>query len=142
MIFDALGSGDEGSRHLKAGAESNHRDSGESSPATSRSRDPQSGPVACAITGPALLQTEQVLLRRAPEFVPIIQQIRRGGSMAVQSGDPDHEGTYNLYRVSASPECCKMIADALARALEVQRGHPASLRVLVNIWQKLQQQMS
>lgn len=34
-----------------------------------------------------------------------------------------------------------MIADALARALEAQRGHPASLRVLVNIWQDLERQM-
>jgi hypothetical protein len=35
-----------------------------------------------------------------------------------------------------------MIADALSRTLEAQRGHPASLRVLVNIWQKLEKQMS
>ncbi len=140
MIFDPLGSGARGNCYGKGDAQpckGAHQSRSSSNEVRSRASHQSS----CAITGPALLQTEQVLLRRAPEFVPIIQQIRRGGAIAVQSGDPDLQGTFNLYRVSTSQEGCKLIAEALSRTLDAQRGHPASLRVLVNIWQKLQQQM-
>ncbi|MHA3772980.1 hypothetical protein ACXR0O_15710 [Verrucomicrobiota bacterium sgz303538] len=137
MIFHTLGSDSGGGRTPKDGATPNL--TSHSPPHDQEMPDRAS--LGCAISGPALLQTEQVLLRRAPEFVPIIQQIRRSGAITVQSGDPDLHGTYNLYRVSTSQEGCKMIADALARALEAQRGHPASLRVLVNIWQDLERQM-
>ena len=140
MIFHALGSDTDGGRSPKDGPTPNLTP--QSLPHEDSQHDiPDRASLGCAITGPALLQTEQVLLRRAPEFVPIIQQIRRSGAITVQSGDPDLHGTYNLYRVSTSQEGCKMIADALARALEAQRGHPASLRVLVNIWQDLERQM-
>lgn len=140
MIFDTLGSGPDGERHLK-GNDSTTTDERHRSPyTTGRPEVPLSHRPACAISGPALLQTEQVLLRRAPELVLIVRQIRSGGAMVVQSGNSGLEGTFNLYRVSISPEHCKMIADALAHALDVQHGHPASLRVLVNIWRKLEEE--
>lgn len=141
MISDPLGSGAAGNRYRKGGAQPTTSDSLHGAKNKPLPDAPQSSSLTCAITGPALLQTEQVLLRRAPEYVPIIQQIRKGGSIAVQSSDSDQEGTFNLYRVSTSPEGCKMIAEALSRTLEAQQGHPASLRVLVNTWKKLQEQV-
>jgi len=140
MIFDTLGSGPDEDRHLKGKAQP-IADQPEQNPRNaSRPEIPHHNLPACAISGPALLQTEQVLLRRAPELVPITRQIRNGGAIVVQTGNSNQEGTFNLYQVSTSPENCKMVADALGQALEAQRGHPASLRVLVDIWRKLEQE--
>ena len=138
MIFDTLGSGPNGGRHLKGKAQPTADEHAENSQPAARPGAHHDSLPACAISGPALLQTEQVLLRRAPELVLIIRQIRNGGALVVQSGSPEQEGTFNLYQVATSPESCKMVADALAQVLEAQRGHPASLRVLVNIWRKLE----
>lgn len=142
MIFDTLGSGPNGDRHLKGKAQPTTNDHASNSRTAEHSQVPPHRLPACAISGPALLQTEQALLRRAPELVLIVRQIRNGGAIVVQSGNPDQEGTFNLYKVSTSPESCKMVADALSHALEAQRGHPASLRVLVNIWRKLEHEGS
>ena len=138
MIFDTLGSGPNGDRQLKGKAQPMADEHERYSRAADHPEAPHHRLPACAISGPALLQTEQVLMRRAPELVLIVRQIRNGGAIVVQSGNPDQEGTFNLYQVSSSPESCKMVADALSHALEAQRGHPASLRVLVNIWRKLE----
>lgn len=140
MIFDTLGSGPNEDRRLKGKVQPT-TDQPERNPHNApRPEVPHHNLPACAISGPALLQTEQVLMRRAPELVLITRQIRNGGAIVVQSGNPEQEGTFNLYQVSTSPESCKMVADALAQTLEAQRGHPASLRVLVNIWRKLEQE--
>lgn len=140
MIFDTLGSGPNEDRQLKGKAQPTTTEHESNTRTAANPEIPHHRLPACAISGPALLQTEQVLLRRAPELVLIVRQIRNGGAIVVQSGNPDQEGTFNLYQVSTSPENCKMVADALAQALEAQRGHPASLRVLVDIWRKLEQE--
>lgn len=138
MIFDALGSGPNEDRRLKGKPQPTIAEDERNPHTADQSEVAHHRLPACAISGPALLQTEQVLLRRAPELVLIVRQIRTGGAIVVQTGNSEQEGTFNLYQVSTSPESCKMVADALAQALEAQRGHPASLRVLVNIWRRLE----